>query len=43
MLLNGKARILGTVLNMVEQESQDYYYYYYYGEGNDKKKKGSKG
>lgn len=40
MLLNGKARILGTVLNMVDDDSDDYYYYYYYGEGNDKKNKG---
>lgn len=43
MLLNGKARILGTILNMVEEDSQDYYYYYYYGEGNGGKKKGRKG
>lgn len=40
MLLNGKAKILGTMLNMVEEDSQDYYYYYYYGEGSGGKKKG---
>lgn len=40
MLINGKARILGTILNMVEEDSEDYYYYYYYGEGSSKKKKG---
>lgn len=43
MLLNGKAKILGTILNMVEEDSQDYYYYYYYGEGNGGKKKGKRG
>ncbi|GAB6179473.1 CpsD/CapB family tyrosine-protein kinase [Desulfotomaculum defluvii] len=43
MLLNGKAKILGTILNMVEEDSQDYYYYYYYGEGSGGKKKGKKG
>nr|WP_156779689.1 CpsD/CapB family tyrosine-protein kinase [Desulforamulus reducens] len=42
MLLNGKAKILGTILNMVEEDSQDYYYYYYYGEGSGDKKKGKK-
>ena len=38
MLSHGKARILGTVLNMVQEDSQDYYYYYYYGEGKSAKK-----
>ncbi|MBO8138412.1 MAG: CpsD/CapB family tyrosine-protein kinase [Desulfotomaculum sp.] len=40
LLLNAKANIVGTVLNMVEEDSQDYYYYYYYTEGEkDRKKK----
>lgn len=40
MLINGKATILGTILNMVEEDSEDYYYYYYYVEGDRNKKKG---
>ncbi|WP_066633844.1 CpsD/CapB family tyrosine-protein kinase [Desulfolucanica intricata] len=31
LLLNVNARIIGTVLNMIEVESDSYYYYYYYG------------
>lgn len=35
MLLNGKAKILGTVLNMVEADSHGYYYYYSYQYGEE--------
>ena len=42
MLANGKARILGILLNKVDEDSQDYYYYYYYGEGTRGKKKGKR-
>lgn len=38
MLVNGRARILGTILNMVDEDTEDYYYYYYYGEGSGDKK-----
>lgn len=37
LLLNVKARILGTVLNMVDGSNPDYYYYYYH-RGKRKKK-----
>lgn len=33
------ARILGVVLNKVEQKSGGYHYYYYYGEDDDKRRK----
>ncbi|MTI80476.1 MAG: CpsD/CapB family tyrosine-protein kinase [Firmicutes bacterium] len=42
-LLNANANIIGTVLNMVDEDSQDYYYYYYYGEKSKKKGKKSSG
>lgn len=42
MLLNVRARILGTVLNMIEENNPDYYYYnnyYQYGENKTSRKK----
>lgn len=42
MLVNGKATILGIILNMVDEDTHDYYYYYYYGDGSSDKKKGRK-
>lgn len=38
MLLNGRAKILGTILNVVDEDTEDYYYYYYYGQGSGHKK-----
>ncbi len=40
LLFNVKANVVGTVLNMVEEDGSDYYYYYYYGERKKKKKRG---
>lgn len=41
LLLNVRANILGSVLNMMDVDNPDYYYssYYYYGEGSENKKK----
>ena len=38
LLLNVNARIIGTVLNMVDVDGEEYYYYYYYGGDRDKSK-----
>lgn len=38
LLINSKANIIGTVLNMVDKESQDYYNYYYYSEHSAREK-----
>jgi protein-tyrosine kinase len=41
LLLNVRANILGSVLNMMDVDNPDYYYssYYYYGQGSENKKK----
>ena len=42
LLLNVNARIIGTILNMVDVEGEDYYYYYYYGGEGGKNRSKSK-
>ena len=42
LLLNVNARIIGTVLNLVDVEGEDYYYYYYYGGEGGKNRSKSK-
>ncbi|ACV64777.1 capsular exopolysaccharide family [Desulfofarcimen acetoxidans DSM 771] len=39
LLLNVNARIIGTVLNMLNVQGEEYYYYYYYYSGEDGGKK----
>ena len=39
LLEKAKAKILGTVLNKINVESEGYYYYYYYGDEVKKKKR----
>jgi len=44
LLLNVRANILGTVLNMMEEDNPDYYYnnYYYYGDNHESKRRSRK-
>ena len=42
LLLNVNARIIGTVLNLVDVDGEDYYYYYYYGGEGGKNRSKSK-
>ena len=39
LLEKAKAKILGTVLNKINVESEGYYYYYYYGDEKKRRKK----